>query len=897
MIEKGYSVLKIVLVLALTFLFLDEIAIFFSKIGGSFDTKSFSFNLGFSLFCLLILLAYRFFWIKKYIQNKRLGYIIFYSSFLYFLLRIGVSENIFFISLYKGVKYCDIFLLIALLHFISLNIFFYQKKTIEKRVKPESFFLEDTLHIEGEIDNEKILQKLIISINDFKPEVAFSIGLNAVWGYGKSSFLKRFHNEYAKKNDSSIIFWCHIWKNKGSVAIIENFFEELKSALKPYSAEIANDINKYVDAVLSLSNSELNKLISAGKNFLSESKTLEEYHKHINDNIKLIDKQVVILLDDLDRLEKNEILSTLKLIRTLSDFNNVIFIAGYDRKYVVDTIDRTKDNYLDKIFNVEINLLSFDFQLLEDELLRSIDKVFPEVINDTDIDSFNTGFKRLFVSDKLSVADVSLRNIIGEQSVCTNYVLSYKDFFKTYRDVKRFLNEFKFNATINDIEINVISKEYILLKLLTFKYRQLQNLIFDNIDDILKKGQWDSENEKVQYFDNSLSNDIYVYNDDVKAKVENILKVYFSKEDIEIINAGLCRLFGVKSNNYYQRNLNSITKILHTNIYLRNNILGAEITISELQEAFNKSKMSLIADKIVKSNSQSKFTLQNELKQFILNNPPKKKEQFVDSLESINILNMNLSFSESQKIVDLLNFGFIEFYEKNIDAFKKAMIEFLKKDYIGFIDNLLSDLKINIERKESNIEYGSGILNYKNSPFSPNELKEILLSKLRYLIYKKANVREILYAYHLHTEKIVLDKKILRSHESNENLRKDIKERFQNYFGIELFEFMRANLKEHDLDFYGFQPNDFFAQIFSKKTSNLNVISDPKNLEVYNKYINEGWDNFNAFIQSLDVTKLNLSEEREIAFNKGKALVQAFIDNDYKALTKEKYLEIWNKPE
>jgi Cdc6-like AAA superfamily ATPase len=231
-------------------------------------------------------------------------------------------------------------------------------------------FLEDSLYVDSEIDNEQILQKLISSISGYKPKVAFSIGLNAVWGYGKSSFLHRFKDEYKKKNPKEIIFWNRIWKNKGSIAIIENFFEELKDNLKPYSGEISEDINKYVDSILSLSSTDLHKIINVGTNALSENSTLEKYFSDINDNIKKIDKQIIILLDDLDRLEKTEILNTLKLIRTLSDFNNVIFIAGYDRKYIVETIEMPKDNYLDKIFNVEINLLPFDEESIVNELLK-----------------------------------------------------------------------------------------------------------------------------------------------------------------------------------------------------------------------------------------------------------------------------------------------------------------------------------------------------------------------------------------------------------------------------------------------------------------------------------------------------------------------------------------------
>ena len=66
--------------------------------------------------------------------------------------------------------------------------------------------------------------------------------------------------------------------------------EELKSQLKPYSGEISENIEKYVDSVLSLSESDFSKIIKSGKDIISESETLESFYDDINQTIKKIDK-------------------------------------------------------------------------------------------------------------------------------------------------------------------------------------------------------------------------------------------------------------------------------------------------------------------------------------------------------------------------------------------------------------------------------------------------------------------------------------------------------------------------------------------------------------------------------------------------------------------------------
>ena len=97
----------------------------------------------------------------------------------------------------------------------------------------------------------------------------------------------------------------------------------------------------------------------------------------------------------------------------MSDFNNIIFIAGYDRNYITRTIDSSKDNYLDKIFNVEINLLPFDSDLIIAELFRQVELLFGVEFSKKDSGSFNEAFKNLFKDLELSPEDI-YQAILGE---------------------------------------------------------------------------------------------------------------------------------------------------------------------------------------------------------------------------------------------------------------------------------------------------------------------------------------------------------------------------------------------------------------------------------------------------------------------------------------------------
>ncbi|OXA73019.1 hypothetical protein B0A67_06135 [Flavobacterium aquidurense] len=884
-------IIVFITVIAYSLIFIEAISNLLIKIGEVVHSNSLSFQLGYFLTIGLLMIGYTYSLNNRFIQNKQITFLLFYITAIYLLFRFLFCSLIFFSKIYESLRYADIIIIICLFHIINLIIVELKYNFILRTTKDKAYFIEDGIFIDGEIDNEKILQKLIDVVTNFKPDSAFSIGINAVWGYGKSSFLHRFKNEYQRKNTNAIIFWNRIWKNKGSVAIIENFFEELKNNLKPFSSEISGDINNYVDSILKLSDTDLHKIVSSGRTILNENSTLEKFYNGINDNIKKIDRQVIILLDDLDRLEKPEIMDTLKLIRTLSDFNNVIFIAGYDRKYIVETIETPKNNYLDKIFNVEINLLPFDEQLIIDELIRLVEISFPYNQKESDEVGFNKSFKELFSVESISISDINLDNILHTKSICTVRDLRYQDFLKTYRDVKRFFNEFKFNSDFLDSEFDVVGKEYILLKLLNYRFRDLNNILFPNINRLLTKSTLDEVNNTIHNV-NSSANNIYVYDAEAQKRIKITLAQYNSDE-IEIIESVLCKLFGSKQTSYYQNNQNAISKIYYTEVYIRNNIAGGKISLSDLQREFSSASLIKIAKDINKS-TDSKFQVSNELKQFIFNNEPQSKEQYLDSLRTLNILVQYGTSIDDQKIIDILRLGFNKYYKKDKKTFLFELLKIIKNEPIGYLDKLLSEINMDFKRKESKLDYGERIKTFKNNEFSTKDLKYLFNEKIKLQIEKKENPNIITATYNLFVEKIVVDKKIIRDKDLNILIGEDIKNRFKDYFTSTMFESVREKMDETIGEFIGYEPNFTLAQIFSNPKTQELVIQNPSDESILDKFYREGWDNFNSFIESINLTEQNFESDIQQKIQFMKNFVSEYIKNGYKPLNKKQYEHIFD---
>ncbi|WP_102979312.1 P-loop NTPase fold protein [Chryseobacterium scophthalmum] len=303
-----------------------------------------------------------------------------------------------------------------------------------------------------EISSKKILT--ILRGNKFTN--SYTIGLNGEWGDGKTSVFNIVKKDLTK--DDVVVIDFNPWMGYDKKVLIRDFFNSLSEGL---GSDLSSEISKYVHEILN--NGEESGIINFIKSLVIKDESIHSIFTNINEKIRLLNKKIIVFVDDVDRLDRDEIFELLKLIRNTANFNNVFFIVAYDRSYVNESIkhqsSETTVKYLDKIINVEINLPYFDKFLLKDYFLKQLDVVVPQ-----DLKYKIDYFKKTYEKDPL-VYDLGF-----EENDLFVYWLS------NFREIKKIINSI--NVNYNHMYNNINFHDVTHLEILKLKHPYLYRLLF-----------------------------------------------------------------------------------------------------------------------------------------------------------------------------------------------------------------------------------------------------------------------------------------------------------------------------------------------------------------------------------------------------------------------------------
>jgi hypothetical protein len=234
------------------------------------------------------------------------------------------------------------------------------------------------------------------------------VGLTGKWGSGKTSILNLI-SERLKATDRVAVATLNPWLFKGRDELLAAFFGELRDALgrspKEHAAELVAAMDSYREAITTVghyaalatdaagagglatagrkASAQLLKLIRKPKDLSpqQERKSLEK--KLENANIA-----VVVLIDELDRVEDDEVRAIAQLVKAIGDIQGISYLVAYDPERVADALGRgsgterrrTGEAYLEKIIQHPIPLrplFSHDVTAMLDALLYHHELALP----------------------------------------------------------------------------------------------------------------------------------------------------------------------------------------------------------------------------------------------------------------------------------------------------------------------------------------------------------------------------------------------------------------------------------------------------------------------------------------------------------------------------------------
>lgn len=223
------------------------------------------------------------------------------------------------------------------------------------------------------------------------------IGISGKWGSGKST-LVNFVKESI--HDNKIIFidfnpWLYSSQEDLSVRLLD-LLSYHTSKKKRYYLHLKK-ASKFLEKLSSVTpDPTLSELFGYFSRLLrdnSEGIPLDSLKHRISEKIKQSNRRYVVVIDDVDRLDPTEIRMIMKLVRSVADFSNVIYILCYDDTIVrkaLKTDSYSGQEYLQKIINVPIRLSEFSpgipIQYLVDYYRDSIGRL---ELNDYEISVFH----------------------------------------------------------------------------------------------------------------------------------------------------------------------------------------------------------------------------------------------------------------------------------------------------------------------------------------------------------------------------------------------------------------------------------------------------------------------------------------------------------------------------
>ncbi len=268
------------------------------------------------------------------------------------------------------------------------------------------------------------------------------VGIEGEWGSGKTSFINLIlENLESFEQRDYLIIEFNPWNFSDQNELITDFFESIVNALesektlgeKPFEIETAaRRIRRYFPKLLE--RSSVNFGIPGVANFDLDLKgmtgdPLERQKKEINGLLAEIGKPMVIVIDDIDRLDSRETRLVFKLVRMTANFANTVFILAYDRGKVGKRIAENGiegEEFLKKIVQLPFPLPRVDQQDLSRILFKELIKII--IIGEFDNENWNQGRWEFFFYSCL------------------------KKFFRTIRDIRRYVNGLRLDLKIMSAE-------------------------------------------------------------------------------------------------------------------------------------------------------------------------------------------------------------------------------------------------------------------------------------------------------------------------------------------------------------------------------------------------------------------------------------------------------------
>ncbi|MCL6272255.1 KAP family NTPase [Sansalvadorimonas sp. 2012CJ34-2] len=324
-----------------------------------------------------------------------------------------------------------------------------------------------------------------------------TVGLYGAWGDGKTSVLN-FIETSLEDNEDVICINFNPWRFTSEENLLSGFFHSIADAL---DAKLIKTEDKLKDII---KKSASGFAAAAGAKGVGDSiasfisgPDLEELRTRIEHELEEAKKRILIFIDDIDRLEKEEIHAIFKLVKLTADFKYTSYILAFDKDVVSDSLQERYSSsnkhageaFLEKIIQVPLHLPA-----VEKKALRE--------------------FCYAGINEALSLAEISLTSR-QVQEFMRDFTYAFDQSLSTPRKAKLYGNTLLFALPILKGEVN--PADLMIIE----GFRVFTPNLYENI------------RTNKDYFTGVFRESRHGSNDALKEKIKNIINKSLDEDKIE----------------------------------------------------------------------------------------------------------------------------------------------------------------------------------------------------------------------------------------------------------------------------------------------------------------------------------------------------------------------------
>jgi len=304
-------------------------------------------------------------------------------------------------------------------------------------------------------------QRVAQTIASRRDPSSIVVGIYGAWGEGKTTVINFIENALGEFQDVICIRF-NPWRFGDETQLLRNFFQTLADALgRSISArkeEIGRWLRDYAIILTPLHPAVAESLREIGRTVSSVE--LDELKSRIEKLLRDERKRVVVLMDDIDRLEKTEIQTVFRLVKLSADFAYTAYVLAFDEDMVATALGERFSSgdkeagrsFIEKIVQVPLHLPIADKVSLRTLCFEGIDEALRQA--------------------KIQLTEEQL------QAFVRHFVDCLETRLQTPRMAKRYANALVFSLPILKGEVNPV--DLVLIEGTRIFYPRLYNVVRSN---------------------------------------------------------------------------------------------------------------------------------------------------------------------------------------------------------------------------------------------------------------------------------------------------------------------------------------------------------------------------------------------------------------------------------